>query len=127
MACGNGTAGIFAPEVFNLLGIEVIPLHCDLDASFPNYNPNPEDLKMLKDLGKHVLAHKADIGFAFDGDGDRIICIDEKGNSIDGDKILALFAKHYIYKKSKKRTIPPPKLRLGDGASLGQELTYPGW
>ena len=52
VACGNGTAGIFAPEVFNLLGIEVIPLHCDLDASFPNYNPNPEDLKMLKDLRK---------------------------------------------------------------------------
>ena len=94
MACGNGTAGIFAPEVFNLLGIEVIPLHCDLDASFPNYNPNPEDLKMLNAIIKAVKKNKADIGFGFDGDGDRLGVIDDKGNEIFSDKIGLLIARN---------------------------------
>ena len=81
-------------RVFNLLGIEVIPLHCDLDNSFPNYNPNPEDLKMLKDFGKHVLAHNADIGFAFDGDGDRVGVVDNNGHEIFADKIGLLIARN---------------------------------
>ena len=57
-ACGNGTAGAFAPEVLRTIGCDVIELHCDLDNSFPNYNPNPEDLVMLRDLSDSVLEHK---------------------------------------------------------------------
>ena len=105
VACGNGTAGIFAPKVFNLLGIEVIPLHCDLDASFPNYNPNPEDLKMLKDIGKHVLAHKADIGFAFDGDGDRVGVVDNNGHEIFADKIGLLIARNLAKEVSNSKFV----------------------
>ena len=105
VACGNGTAGIFAPEVFNLLGIEVIPLHCDLDASFPNYNPNPEDLKMLKDLGKNVLAYKADIGFAFDGDGDRVGVVDNNGHEIFADKIGLLIARNLATEVSNSKFV----------------------
>ena len=77
IACGNGTAGAFAPELLKLLGCEVIELHCDLDFKFPNYNPNPEDLVMLKDLSENVIKHNADVGFAFDGDGDRIGLVDD--------------------------------------------------
>ena len=70
-ACGNGTAGAFAPQVLEGLGAEVIALDCEPDYTFPNYNPNPEDMKMLHALSAAVKEHKADIGLAFDGDGDR--------------------------------------------------------
>ena len=60
----------------------MIELHCDLDFKFPHYNPNPEDLVMLKDLSENVIKHNADIGFAFDGDGDRLGVVDDKGEEI---------------------------------------------
>ena len=80
VACGNGTAGIFAPKVLKGIGCEVIELDCKLDFTFPKYNPNPEDLKMLNAISKCVKENKADIGFGFDGDGDRVGVIDDKGN-----------------------------------------------
>ena len=80
-------------------------MHCDLDASFPNYNPNPEDLKMLKDLGKHVLAHKADIGFAFDGDGDRVGVVDNNGHEIFADKIGLLIARNLATEVSNSKFV----------------------
>ena len=92
VACGNGTAGAFAPELLKLLGCEVIELHCDLDFEFPHYNPNPEDLVMLKDLSENVIKHNADIGFAFDGDGDRLGVVDDKGEEIFSDKIGLLLS-----------------------------------
>ena len=92
VACGNGTAGAFAPELLKLLGCEVIELHCDLDFKFPHYNPNPEDLVMLKDLSENVIKHNADIGFAFDGDGDRLGVVDDKGEEIFSDKIGLLLS-----------------------------------
>ena len=92
VACGNGTAGVFAPELLKLLGCEVIELHCDLDFKFPHYNPNPEDLVMLKDLSENVIKHNADIGFAFDGDGDRLGVVDDKGEEIFSDKIGLLLS-----------------------------------
>ena len=92
VACGNGTAGVFAPELLKLLGCEVIELHCDLDFKFPHYNPNPEDLVMLKDLSENVIKHSADIGFAFDGDGDRLGVVDDKGEEIFSDKIGLLLS-----------------------------------
>ena len=61
-ACGNGTAGAFAPQVLEAIGCEVVPLDCELDHTFPNYNPNPEDMKMLHAMRDAVLRTKADVG-----------------------------------------------------------------
>ena len=94
VACGNGTTGLFAPEALKRIGVNVISLHCDLDSNFPNYNPNPEDMKMLSDLGKHVLENEADIGFAFDGDGDRVGVVDDNGKEIFADKLGLLIARN---------------------------------
>jgi len=103
VACGNGTAGIFAPEILKGIGCEVIELDCKLDFNFPKYNPNPEDLKMLHAISKSVKENNADIGFGFDGDGDRVGVIDDKGNEIFSDKIGLLIARNLSgkYKKSK--------------------------
>ena len=94
VACGNGTAGIFAPDILRGIGCEVIELDCNLDWTFPKYNPNPEDLKMLHEIAKAVKENKADIGFGFDGDGDRVGVIDDKGNEIFSDKIGLLIARN---------------------------------
>ena len=94
VACGNGTAGVFAPEILKGIGCEVIKLDCELDWSFPKYNPNPEDLEMLHAIAKAVKDNKADIGFGFDGDGDRCGVIDEQGNEIFSDKIGLLIARN---------------------------------
>ena len=90
VACGNGTAGAFAPEVLKKLGLDVVELHCDLDHSFPNHNPNPEDMEMLHALRDKVLETQADIGFAFDGDGDRCGVVDNEGEEIFADKMGVL-------------------------------------
>ena len=79
VACGNGTAGIFAPDMLRGIGCEVIELDCNLDYTFPKYNPNPEDLEVLHAINKSVLENDADIGFGFDGDGDRVGVIDDEG------------------------------------------------
>ena len=92
VACGNGTAGIFAPEILRGIGCEVIELDCKLDWTFPKYNPNPEDLKMLKAISVAVKENNADIGFGFDGDGDRVGVIDNKGSEIFSDKIGLVIA-----------------------------------
>ena len=94
VACGNGTAGIFAPEILRGIGCEVIELDCNLDWTFPKYNPNPEDLKMLHEISKSVKNNNADIGFGFDGDGDRVGVIDNNGNEIFSDKIGLLIARN---------------------------------
>ncbi len=94
VACGNGTAGIFAPEILRGIGCEVIELDCKLDWTFPKYNPNPEDLEMLHAISKSVKDNNADIGFGFDGDGDRVGVIDDKGNEIFSDKIGLLIARN---------------------------------
>ena len=101
VACGNGTAGIFAPEVLKEIGCEVIELDCKLDFNFPKYNPNPEDLKMLNAISECVKENNADIGFGFDGDGDRVGVIDEKGNEIFADKIGLLIARNLSVKHQK--------------------------
>jgi phosphomannomutase/phosphoglucomutase len=94
VACGNGTAGIFAPDILRGIGCEVIELDCNLDYTFPKYNPNPEDLKMLHAISKAVKDNNADIGFGFDGDGDRVGVIDNEGNEIFSDKIGLLVARN---------------------------------
>jgi len=92
-ACGNGTAGAFAPKVLEAIGCEVVPLDTELDHTFPKYNPNPEDLKMLHAVRDAVLAHKADVGLAFDGDGDRCGVVDDSGEEIFADKVGVMLAR----------------------------------
>jgi len=105
VACGNGTAGIFAPEILRGIGCEVIELDCNLDWSFPKYNPNPEDLKMLHAIAKTVKDNNADIGFGFDGDGDRCGVIDDKGNEIYSDKIGLLIARNLSSKHQNSKFV----------------------
>jgi phosphomannomutase/phosphoglucomutase len=92
-ACGNGTAGAFAPQVLEALGCEVVPLDVELDHTFPNYNPNPEDLKMLHAIADKVKASGADVGLGFDGDGDRCGVVDNHGEEIFADKIGVMLAR----------------------------------
>jgi len=105
VACGNGTAGIFAPDILRGIGCEVIELDCNLDYTFPKYNPNPEDLKMLHAISKAVKDNNADIGFGFDGDGDRVGVIDNKGNEIFSDKIGLLIARNLSVKHNSSKFV----------------------
>ena len=105
VACGNGTAGVFAPEILRGIGCEVIELDCNLDWSFPKYNPNPEDLEMLHAIAKAVKDNNADVGFGFDGDGDRCGVIDDKGNEIYSDKIGLLIARNLASKHQNSKFI----------------------
>jgi phosphomannomutase / phosphoglucomutase len=92
-ACGNGTAGAFAPEVLEAIGCEVVRFDCDLDYTFPKYNPNPEDMKMLHAVRDEVRRTKADVGLAFDGDGDRCGVVDNEGEEIFADKVGVMLAR----------------------------------
>ncbi len=92
-ACGNGTAGAFAPEVLERIGCEVIPLDTELDFNFPRYNPNPEDMEMLHAIRDKVLETGADVGLGFDGDGDRCGVVDNEGNEIFADKVGVMLAR----------------------------------
>jgi phosphomannomutase/phosphoglucomutase len=92
-ACGNGTAGAFAPELLGKLGVEVVPLDCDLDWTFPRYNANPEDLHMLHAMADAVKASGADVALGFDGDGDRCGVVDNEGAEIFADKIGVMLAR----------------------------------
>jgi phosphomannomutase/phosphoglucomutase len=105
VACGNGTAGIFAPDILRGVGCEVIELDCNLDWTFPKYNPNPEDLKMLQEISKAVKENNADIGFGFDGDGDRVGVIDNKGDEIFSDKIGLLIARNLSTSHQKSKFV----------------------
>jgi phosphomannomutase/phosphoglucomutase len=92
-ACGNGTAGAWAPRVLEAIGCEVVPLDCDLDYTFPRYNPNPEDMKMLHAIAAAVRVSAADVGFGFDGDGDRCGVVDNEGQEIFADKVGVMLAR----------------------------------
>lgn len=102
-ACGNGTAGAFAPQVLEAIGCEVVPLHVDLDHSFPHHNPNPEDMAMLRAVSAKVLETRADVGLAFDGDGDRCGVVANDGHEIFADKVGVMLARDIssIYKNAK--------------------------
>ena len=91
--CGNGVAGVVAPKLIEALGCEVIPLYCEIDGRFPNHHPDPGKPENLKDLIDTVLAQQADIGLAFDGDGDRLGVVTNRGNIIWPDRLMMLFAK----------------------------------
>lgn len=92
-ACGNGTAGAFAPQALEAIGCDVVPLDAELDHAFPRYNPNPEDMAMLHAIRDKVLETGADVGLGFDGDGDRCGVVDNEGNEIFADKIGVMLAR----------------------------------
>ncbi len=92
-ACGNGTAGAFAPDALRAMGAEVIEMDCELDNTFPKYNPNPEDHAMLVEMAKAVRAHGAALALGFDGDGDRCGVVDDEGEEIFADKIGLMLAR----------------------------------
>lgn len=93
---GNGMGGFSVPKVFNDSNFEIVPMYFELDGTFPNHEANPIEPANLVDLQKRVLAEKADIGIAFDGDADRAFFIDEKGQSITPSAITALIAKREL-------------------------------
>jgi len=93
---GNGVAGPFAPELLRQIGAEVIELYCEPDGNFPHHEANPEELENMHDLIAKVRETKADLGIGFDGDGDRIGIIDEKGNHYSSDYLLLLLTKDYL-------------------------------
>ncbi|MFC7703380.1 phosphomannomutase/phosphoglucomutase [Plastorhodobacter daqingensis] len=95
-ATGNGTASAFAPELLRRIGAEVVPLHNELDYTFPNYNPNPEALEMLHDMADAVKASGADLALGFDGDGDRCGVVDDEGEEIFADKVGVIMARDLI-------------------------------
>ena len=95
---GNGMAGFTAPAIFDRLGAEIIPLYFELDGNFPNHEANPIDPANLRDLQKAVLAEKADIGLAFDGDADRCFLVDENGETVDPSLLTALIASRELAK-----------------------------
>jgi Phosphomannomutase len=109
VACGNGTAGAFAPDILRGIGCDVIELDCNLDWSFPKYNPNPEDMQMLHAIAKTVKENNADVGFGFDGDGDRVGVIDDNGNEIFSDKIGLLIARDLSTKHKNSKFVEKVK------------------
>ncbi|MFB3112968.1 MAG: phosphomannomutase/phosphoglucomutase, partial [Gemmatimonadales bacterium] len=103
--CGNGVTSLVAETVLSRLGADVTPLFCESDGTFPNHHPDPTVLENLTDLQEAVRRVRAALGIAFDGDGDRIGVVDERGEVVYGDKLLALFGRDLVQ-------------RLGDGHSV---------
>ncbi len=97
--CGNGTASLVAVQLIEALGMEVLPLYCESDGTFPNHHPDPTVDETLEEMISLVRLEKADVGVAFDGDGDRIGIVDEKGEIIRGDMILLLLGLDLIQRK----------------------------
>lgn len=94
--CGNGVAGVIAPQLIEALGCQVIPLFCDVDGNFPNHHPDPGKLENLEDLIAKVRSENADLGLAFDGDGDRVGVVTNAGTVVFPDRLLMLFAKDVV-------------------------------
>ncbi len=93
---GNGVAGAYAPSLFRTMGCEVIELYCELDGNFPNHEANPEQAKNMVDLGKKVVEVNADLGIGFDGDGDRMGVVDEKGRHYSAEYPIMLIARDLL-------------------------------
>ena len=97
--CGNGAAGFIAPELYKKLGCEVIELFSEVDGNFPNHHPDPGKIDNLKDLINEVQKQKADLGLAFDGDGDRVGLVTDKGEIVFPDKIMMMLCKDILSMK----------------------------
>lgn len=120
--CGNGVAGIVAPRLFKALGCEVIELYCDVDGDFPNHHPDPSQPDNLQALIEEVAKHDAELGIAFDGDGDRIGVVDAGGKPIWPDRLMIMFAQDVLLRM-------PGSVILYDIKSsnlLGEEISRAG-
>lgn len=127
--CGNGVAGATAPQVFNQIGCEVIELFSEVDGTFPNHHPDPSQLENLQDLIAAVDEHDADLGLAFDGDGDRLGVITRAGDVVWPDRQMILFARdilernpgaEIIYDVKCTRNLPAEIERAGGKATMGR-------
>ena len=127
--CGNGVAGATAPQVFNQLDCEVIELFSEVDGTFPNHHPDPSQLENLQDLIKSVADNNADLGLAFDGDGDRLGIVTPRGEVIWPDRQMILFARdvldrnpgaEIIYDVKCSRNLPAEIERAGGKATMGR-------
>jgi phosphomannomutase / phosphoglucomutase len=96
---GNGTGGAIAVPLFQAMGFDVVPLFCEMDATFPNHHPDPTVVENMQDLIAAVKREKAEVGIAYDGDSDRIGVVDDQGNILWGDQIMILFSR-YVLKES---------------------------
>lgn len=102
---GNGIGGMYSPELLRQVGCEVVELYCDLDGTFPNHLPDPEMEENMVDLKREVINNNADVGVAYDGDGDRIGFVDEKGKHYEADLLLILLARDFLEKHPGERII----------------------
>jgi phosphomannomutase len=94
--CGNGVAGASAPDIYRAIGCEVIELFSEVDGNFPNHHPDPSKPENLRDLIAKLKETGADLGLAFDGDGDRLGIITKEGNNIYPDRQMMLFARDVL-------------------------------
>lgn len=105
MDCGNGSAGVFAPELFKKLGCEVVGLYTEPDSTFPNHVPDPEQRQFYDELRRMVVEEKADFGIAFDADGDRAGFVDERAEFIEADEALLIFARAALSRHPGKKIL----------------------
>ena len=103
--CGDGTASLAGPAILEALGARIDRLYCDSDGTFPHHHPDPTVLANLRDLEARVRSLRADVGIAFDGDGDRIGAVDERGEVIFGDQILALLGQDVVRRLGKGKEV----------------------
>ena len=103
--CGNGVAGAVAPQLFRELGCEIVELYCDVDGNFPNHHPDPSQVENLQDLIHAVQENNADIGLAFDGDGDRLGVVTPDGSNVWPDRQMILFARDILERQPGAKVI----------------------
>ncbi len=111
--CGNGTTGPFAVPLLKELGCEVVELYTEPDGSFPNHLPDPTVEAYLKDLSKTVTVEGADVGIAYDGDGDRLGVLDERGRIVWADRLMVLFARQVLAKRPGSSIVFDAKCSMG--------------
>ncbi|MDO8446194.1 MAG: phosphomannomutase/phosphoglucomutase [Deltaproteobacteria bacterium] len=116
---GNGTGGLVAPELLKSIGVDVIPLFCEVDGNFPNHHPDPTVPENLKTLIDRVISENADLGIAYDGDSDRIGVVNEKGAIIWGDQLMILFARDILKGTVPDLRTPPLNPPLAKGGTKG--------
>ncbi|HZE93683.1 MAG TPA: phosphomannomutase/phosphoglucomutase [Gemmatimonadales bacterium] len=103
--CGNGVTSLVAVETLRALGVEVVPLFAESDGTFPHHHPDPTVIENLHDLQVAVKKEKAELGIAFDGDGDRIGAVDERGEPVLGDQLLVLFGRDLVHRMGKGKSV----------------------
>jgi phosphomannomutase/phosphoglucomutase len=120
--CGNGSAGIVAPQLIKELGCELVELYCEPDGHFPNHHPDPTVPKFIADLIATVKQEQADVGIAYDGDADRIGVVDEQGNILWGDQLMILYSRDILAHRPGATIIYEVKC----SQNLGQDVSRHG-